>query len=149
MEQTLSGQTAIVTGGCRGIGKAIVESFLRRGAKVFALDYVLPENGCEYIEDETLRQNVRCIQVDVTKSESVSKAIDEVVAEDGKIDILVNNAGITRDGLILKMNEQDWDSVLSTNLKGETKCFCFLAGHESFCGGGGRHRYSKKRQQGP
>lgn len=122
MEQTLSGQTAIVTGGCRGIGKAIVETFLRRGAKVFALDYVLPENGVEYIEDQELRKNVRCIQVDVTKTESVTKAIDEVAAEDGKIDILVNNAGITRDGLVIKMTEQDWDAVLSTNLKGAFLC---------------------------
>lgn len=122
MEKTLEGQVAIVTGGCRGIGKAITELFLNRGAKVYALDYVLPENGSDYIEDASLRPNVKCVQVDVTNSDSVTAAVESVIKDAGRIDILVNNAGITRDTLVLRMSEQDWDAVLGTNLKGAFLC---------------------------
>ncbi len=118
----LEGKTAVVTGGCRGIGKAIVERFLREGATVYALDYVLPENGCEYIEDKDLQKNVRCVQVDVTDFDSVTKAMDQVVAESGRLDILINNAGITRDTLVLRMSVDQWDSVIDTNLKGAFLC---------------------------
>ncbi len=122
MEKKLSGQVAVVTGGCRGIGQSITERFLREGATVYALDYVLPENGVEFIEDAELRQNVHCVQVNVTDFESVTNAMDVVIKEAGRIDILVNNAGITRDTLVLRMNIADWDAVIDTNLKGAFLC---------------------------
>lgn len=122
MEKKLSGQVAVVTGGCRGIGQSITERFLREGATVYALDYVLPENGVEFIEDAELRQNVHCVQVNVTDFESVTNAMDTVIKEAGRIDILVNNAGITRDTLVLRMSVTDWDAVIDTNLKGAFLC---------------------------
>ena len=122
MEKKLSGQVAVVTGGCRGIGQSITERFLCEGATVYALDYVLPENGVEFIEDAELRQNVHCVQVNVTDFESVTNAMDTVIKEAGRIDILVNNAGITRDTLVLRMSVADWDAVIDTNLKGAFLC---------------------------
>ena len=116
------GQTAIVTGGCRGIGQAMVEKFASEGATVYAMDYVIPDNGSDYIENEALRSSVKCIQADVSSEESVNAAIKTIVDEAGQIDILVNNAGITRDGLVMRMSEQQWDAVLNTNLKGAFLC---------------------------
>lgn len=118
----LEGRVAVVTGGCRGIGKAIVERFLNEGAIVYALDYVLPENGSEFIEDKNLQKNVHCVQVNVSDFDSVNKAFDQVVAEAGRLDILVNNAGITRDTLVLRMTPEQWDAVIDTNLKGAFYC---------------------------
>lgn len=118
----LKGKTAIVTGGCRGIGKAIVEKFASEGAKVFALDYVIPEKVEDFIEDAKLRESIFIIQADVTNEESVNKAINEVTKISETIDILVNNAGITRDTLVMRMTESDWDVVLNTNLKGAFLC---------------------------
>lgn len=116
----LNNKTAIITGGCRGIGLSIVERFAKEGATVFALDFVVPEG--DYIDDEKVRKNVKTIQVDVTDSDSVTKAVDQVLETTGRIDILVNNAGITRDNLVLRMKESDWDSVITTNLKGTFLC---------------------------
>ncbi|MCX7909152.1 MAG: 3-oxoacyl-[acyl-carrier-protein] reductase [Ignavibacteria bacterium] len=112
----------VVTGGCRGIGKAIVEAFLNEGAFVYAWDYKLPEEGEVFIEDELLRQRVRTIQVDVSLFDSVNNAAQKVLEESGKVDILVNNAGITRDNLLLRMSESDWDAVINTNLRGAFLC---------------------------
>ena len=69
------GQTAIVTGGCRGIGQAMVEKFASEGATVYAMDYVIPDNGSDDIENEALRSSVKCIQADVSSEESVNAAI--------------------------------------------------------------------------
>ncbi len=111
----------VVTGGCRGIGKSIAERFLKEGAKVFALDYVVPEDG-NYIENPELAANAKCIQADVTDTESVQNAFDAVLKEADSIDVLVNNAGITRDNLFMRMNEEQWDAVINTNLKGAFNC---------------------------
>jgi 3-oxoacyl-[acyl-carrier protein] reductase len=116
----LKDKIAIVTGGCRGIGLAIVEKLATEGAKVYALDYVLPE--ADFINDENIKDQVKALQVDVTDYDSVTKAVDHVIAEAGRIDILVNNAGITRDNLVLRLKEEDWDSVIATNLKGTYLC---------------------------
>lgn len=113
---------AIVTGGCRGIGLSIVERLAREGAFVYALDFVLPDNPDNFIEDESIRDSVKCIQCDVTSEESVNNAFGAVVADKKRIDFLVNNAGITRDNLLMRMNEREWDSVISTNLKGTFLC---------------------------
>ncbi|MEJ5287181.1 MAG: 3-oxoacyl-[acyl-carrier protein] reductase [Candidatus Kapaibacterium sp.] len=115
-------KVVVVTGGCRGIGKAIVEKFLEEGAFVYAWDFKIPEENEPFIEDDSLKQRVRIIQVDVSSAESVENAAQKVLDESGKVDILVNNAGITRDNLLLRMSENEWDSVLNTNLKGSFLC---------------------------
>jgi len=122
MGMILDGQTAVVTGGCRGIGKAIVERYLRDGARVYALDYVIPSEGEVFIEDNSLSSRVSCIQVDVTNEESVNAAFTKVINESGRIDVLVNNAGITRDNLLMRMGTAEWDAVINTNLKGAFLC---------------------------
>ncbi|MFP4527084.1 MAG: 3-oxoacyl-[acyl-carrier-protein] reductase [Candidatus Kapaibacterium sp.] len=122
MEKRFSGQTVIITGGCRGIGKAMVERFLAEGARVFALDYVIPEEGETFIDDKALAENVSCIQADVTSADSIRNAIAEVAKASDRIDVLINNAGITRDNLMLRMKEEDWDAVINTNLKGAFLC---------------------------
>jgi len=119
---TLNGQVAIVTGGCRGIGKAICERLASEGARVYALDFKIPEDGEVFIEDEVLKQMISCFQIDVSNEESVNNGINHVLQNAGRIDILVNNAGITRDNLMLRMNTADWDAVLTTNLKGAFLC---------------------------
>eukprot|EP01107_Rhizomastix_libera_P017891 TRINITY_DN8821_c0_g1_i1.p1 TRINITY_DN8821_c0_g1~~TRINITY_DN8821_c0_g1_i1.p1 ORF type:complete len:248 (-),score=-17.32 TRINITY_DN8821_c0_g1_i1:378-1121(-) len=116
------GKIAVVTGGCRGIGKAIVLRLLNEGAKVFAADYQIPAAGDIFIEDAALAANVTCKQMDVTSFDSVQTAVDEIVKEAGRIDILINNAGVTRDNLLMRMTETEWDQVLDTNLKGVFIC---------------------------
>lgn len=122
MHKILEGKIAVVTGGCRGIGKAIVERFLRDGATVFALDYKIPDSNEVFIDDEELAKSVSTIQVDVTDEQSVNNAFEGIIEKNGKIDILVNNAGITRDTLLMRMSAEDWDAVLNTNLKGAFLC---------------------------
>ncbi|HPI21297.1 MAG TPA: 3-oxoacyl-[acyl-carrier-protein] reductase [Candidatus Kapabacteria bacterium] len=120
MEKKLLNKIAIVTGGCRGIGLAISEELLKNGAYVFALDYVIPEN-IEF-ENSNYAAYFKTIQADVSSEESVNAAIEQVLKEKEAIHILVNNAGITRDNLLIKMSEKEWDSVLDTNLKGAFIC---------------------------
>ncbi len=114
---TLSGKKAIVTGGSRGIGNSIVAEFLRQGASVWSLSRKPADNQGEL---ENVARSAGAAfawrSVDVTREEELTKAIDAVVAEAGRIDILVNNAGITRDGLIFRMPTADWDEVLRANL---------------------------------
>ncbi len=120
--ERFEGKTVIVTGGCRGIGKAIAERFAAEKAKVFALDYVIPASGETFIEDPELASRVTCVQTDVTSGKSVDAAIKKVGEESETIDVLVNNAGITRDTLVLRMSEEQWDAVMDTNLKGAFIC---------------------------
>lgn len=122
MQKRFEGKTVVVTGGCRGIGKAIALRFASEGARVFAFDYVIPQENEVFTENTELAKAVSFKQVDVTKMESVQKAFDEAAAETGRIDILVNNAGITRDNLIMRMSEDEWDAVINTNLKGAFLC---------------------------
>ncbi len=122
MGNRFEGKVAVVTGGCRGIGKAIVERFLQEGAKVYSFDFVVPGEGDTFIEDAALAGNAYCVQTDVTKSESVANSFDTVVKAEGRVDILVNNAGVTRDNLLMKMSETEWDQVIDTNLKGTFVC---------------------------
>ncbi|RKX84420.1 MAG: 3-oxoacyl-[acyl-carrier-protein] reductase [Spirochaetes bacterium] len=111
------GKNAIVTGGSRGIGLKIVKALLTEGANVY---YISRTKGEKHGELEKAASasgaSVYWKQGDVSK-ESVAEVLADIVKEAGQIDILINNAGITRDGLIFRMKTEDWDSVLSVNLK--------------------------------
>lgn len=115
-------KVAVVTGGCRGIGKAVVLRFLKEGAKVYALDYVVPNKDEVFIEDDTLSKNIVIMQLDVTNAEQVEEVFSKINELEGKIDFLVNNAGITRDSLLIRLSEDNWDAVINTNLKGAFLC---------------------------
>ena len=111
----LEGQVAIVTGGARGIGEGICEVFCREGAIVALWDVLDGSKTAERISK--LGGKIFYQKVDVTSKESVDVAISEIINNYGKIEILINNAGIIRDRSFLKMNEEEWDSVMNVNLK--------------------------------
>lgn len=108
-----------MTGGTRGIGKAIVSELARRGANV-AFNYSKSADEAERLKAEIEGLGVKAFaaQCDVANTESSADFVKQVTAEFGTVDFLINNAGITRDTLILRMKEDDWDSVMNTNLKG-------------------------------
>ncbi len=111
----MKGKTCVVTGGARGIGKGIVETFVREGAaRVWALDV----NPSDFAAIEKAMPAVRCAAVDVTDSAAVNALIAKIKDESGRIDVLVNNAGITRDALIQKMDDAAWGAVIAVNLTG-------------------------------
>ncbi|OHE62873.1 MAG: beta-ketoacyl-ACP reductase [Treponema sp. GWB1_62_6] len=111
----MNGKVCVVTGGARGIGKGIVETLAREGAtRVWALDM----NDTEFPALEKAFPNVKGAVVNVTDAAAVEAFVEMAKAEFGRIDALVNNAGITRDALIHKMTEDDWDAVINVNLKG-------------------------------
>jgi 3-oxoacyl-[acyl-carrier protein] reductase len=119
MGNLLQNKIAIVTGGGRGIGRAIVTEFINEGADVIIFDKVFPDDINSYVSEQTAKgRKVALKSVDVTKTNDVQNVCDEVVKEFGKIDVLVNNAGITRDKLMIRMSEEDWDAVINVNLKG-------------------------------
>lgn len=119
----LEGKVAFVTGGSRGIGKAIALTLAEAGADV-AINYAGNVAAAEEVAAEIREMGRRALilQGDVSKTEIAAEMMDAVVAEFGHCDILVNNAGITRDGLLMRMKEEDWDAVLNTNLKGVYNC---------------------------
>jgi 3-oxoacyl-[acyl-carrier protein] reductase len=120
---SMDGRVAVVTGGARGIGRAIVEKLATLGANVVIADMLI--DLAEKTADEISRltsKKIIATQVNVTEGKSASEMIEHTLAEFGKVDILVNNAGITRDTLILRMEEADWDAVLDVNLKGAFNC---------------------------
>ena len=118
-EKQFEAKSAIVTGGTRGIGKAIVLELAKRGANV-AFNYAKSADEAEKLkaEIEALGVKAMAAQCDVANTESSAEFVKQVTAEFGTVDFLINNAGITRDTLILRMKEDDWDSVMDTNLKG-------------------------------
>jgi len=125
---SLEGRVAIVTGAARGIGKAIAETLAQRGANIVVVDLrmELAEETAKEITAKT-GANAIALEADVSDRESVKAMIKSALEKFGKIDILVNNAGITRDGLIMRMKEEDWDMVLDINLKGAFNCAQALA----------------------
>ncbi len=118
-EKQFQGKAAIITGGTRGIGKAIVLELARRGANV-AFNYSKSADEAEALKNEVEKLGVQAIaaQCDVANTEAAAEFVGQVKEAFGAIDHLVNNAGITRDTLILRMKEEDWDAVIDTNLKG-------------------------------
>jgi 3-oxoacyl-[acyl-carrier protein] reductase len=119
----LGGKVAVVTGGAQGIGRAIAEALAQQGANVVVAD-VQEEKAEATAKDLTARTGQRAIaaKVDVADGASAKAMIDRVIDEFGRIDILVNNAGTTRDNLIMRMSEADWDLILNINLKGAFNC---------------------------
>jgi len=120
---SLEDRVAVVTGAARGIGKAIAETLARSGADVVVMDIQadLAEGTAREIATGTGRRMI-ALKVDVADRESVRHMVDHTIEEFGRLDILVNNAGITRDSLIMRMKEEDWDQVLNINLKGAFNC---------------------------
>lgn len=106
----LEGKIAVVTGSARGIGRAIVEKLAAHGAKMII--------SCDMGEATYEQANVVHKTLNVTNRDAIKTFVDEVEKEYGKIDILVNNAGITKDGLLMRMSEEQWDAVIDVNLKG-------------------------------
>jgi len=120
---SMKGRVAIVTGGARGIGRAIAEKLASLGANVLIADMLLELAEKSASEITQMTQNrVAAVTVNVTDGKSATGMVDHALSEFGKVDILVNNAGITRDTLILRMEEADWDAVLNVNLKGAFNC---------------------------
>ncbi|CAH1191257.1 3-oxoacyl-[acyl-carrier-protein] reductase FabG [Paenibacillus auburnensis] len=123
MFSALRGQTALVTGGSRGIGRSIALALAEHGVKV-AVNY----SGSEAAAQETVSRIAElgsegiALQGNVGNSEQAENLVKEVINTWGKIDILVNNAGITRDNLIMRMKEEEFDQVIETNLKGVFNC---------------------------
>ena len=106
----LEGKTALVTGGSRGIGRAIAAELARAGASVI----VGYRSGAEEAEAAAAEIGGRAVQADVSNADEARRLVEEA----GDLDVLVNNAGITRDGLLMRMPDEDWDAVLDTNLGG-------------------------------
>ncbi|HOI26771.1 MAG: 3-oxoacyl-[acyl-carrier-protein] reductase [Paludibacteraceae bacterium] len=114
----LEGKTALITGAARGIGKAIALKYAREGANVAFTDLVIDENGkATEAEIAALGVKAKGYASNAANFEETHKVIDQVVADFGRIDILVNNAGITKDGLMMRMSESQWDAVITVNLK--------------------------------
>ena len=122
----LANQIAVVTGAGRGIGRAIALKFAAEGADIVCVSRTAENSGKVANEVRALGRKAWAHAVDVAESRAVAEAGEKILAETGRVDILVNNTGITRDGLLVRMSEQDWDTVLDTNLKGAflfTKAF--------------------------
>lgn len=119
----LKGKCAIVTGASRGIGKAIALKLASLGANI-VINYRSNEKEALEVENEIKNMGVEtlCVKGDISKSEEVEKIISTAKDKFGSIDIMVNNAGITKDTLILRMKEEDFDSVIDVNLKGVFNC---------------------------
>ncbi len=122
----LDNQVAVVTGAGRGIGRAIALKFATEGANVVCVSRTVENSEKVAAEVRNLGRKAWALAVDVANAEAVAQAAEKILSEAGKVDILVNNAGVTRDGLLMRMSEADWDMVLNTNLKGAflfTKAF--------------------------
>lgn len=114
----LEDKIVLITGASRGIGKAIAEEFVKHGAKV-AFTYLSSDEKARALETELTSNGgvAKGFKSDASKYDDAHKLVEDVVAEYGTIDILVNNAGITRDTLLMRMSEEQWDDVINTNLK--------------------------------
>ena len=114
----LEGKTAIITGASRGIGKAIAQCFVKEGAKV-VFTYLSSDEKARALEEELTAEGGEVIgfKSNAANYEDAMKLAEDVIAKFGSIDVVVNNAGITRDNLLMRMGEADWDEVMQVNLK--------------------------------
>lgn len=124
----LEGKTAIVTGASRGIGRAVALKLAEEGAAV-VINYNGSADRAEEVKNEIEKNGGKAevMQCNVSDFQACENFIKEVTAKFGRIDILVNNAGITRDGLLMRMSEDDFDAVIDTNLKGTFNCIRFAS----------------------
>ncbi len=125
----LSGKCAIVTGGARGIGSAIALMLARLGADVAIVDLLEAEAEDIVRKVEALGRRAVAVRCDVSSSGEVKEMFETVIAALGGVHILINNAGITRDNLMLRMSDSDWDSVIGVNLTGTFNCCRVAAKH--------------------
>jgi 3-oxoacyl-[acyl-carrier protein] reductase len=114
----MEGKVALITGATRGIGRGIAEKFAAHGANV-AFTYLSSDEKAKALEDELAAQGIKAkgYKSNAADHAAAQQLIDDVVAEFGTIDAVINNAGITRDGLLMRMTEENWDEVINTNLK--------------------------------
>ncbi len=118
---TVKDRVAIVSGGARGIGKAVSELFAEKGAKVIIWD--LLDDGEQVANDISAKgQSAEFMKISITDRDAVFSAVDSIVDKYGTVDILINNAGITKDKTLLKMSDEEWDAVIDVNLKGIYYC---------------------------
>ena len=118
----LKDKVALITGGARGIGQAIAMTFAREGADIMVADVNLEVARKTASEIEALGRRALAWEMDVTDYAKVEDGVNKILDKFGKVDILVNNAGITKDNLILRMSQLEWDAVINVNLKGTFNC---------------------------
>ena len=128
MDQTMEGKIAVVTGASRGIGKAIAVKLASKGATV-VINYNGSRERAEEVKNEVESAGGKAviIQCNVADFDACKEFIETVIKEQGRIDILVNNAGITKDGLLMRMSEEDFSDVIDVNLKGTFHCIRFAS----------------------
>ena len=114
----LANKVAVVTGAGRGIGRAVALAYARMGADVACVSRTEENSAKAAAEVEALGRRAWAVAVDVSDTAAVNAAAGKILDDAGRVDILVNNAGVTRDNLLMRMSEEDWDTVLNTNLKG-------------------------------
>lgn len=119
----MKGQTAVITGSSRGIGRTTAEEFAKKGVNIVIVD-INSDNAEKVAEEIKAQYGVETlgIKADVSNSEDVKRLFEEAVKKFSKIEILVNNAGITKDNLLIRMKDEEWDAVLNINLKGAFLC---------------------------
>ncbi len=115
-------KVAIVTGASRGIGRSIALALAGEGARIVAVDLGLPETEALVAEIKAAGGDALAVEGNVTVAADAERMFESAVEKFGRVDILVNNAGITRDALLLRMKDEDWDAVLTVNLKGAFLC---------------------------
>jgi 3-oxoacyl-[acyl-carrier protein] reductase len=123
----LANHIAVITGAGRGIGRAIALKFAAEGADIACVSRTAENAEKVAAEIRLLGRKAWSYAVDVANSAAVTAAAEKIMQDTGKVDILVNNAGVTRDGLLMRLSDEDWDTVLNTNLKGAflfTRAFC-------------------------
>ena len=130
----MNGMVTIVTGGAQGIGRTIANFLAEKGSDIAIFDIMDGTEACGEIS--ALGRKCRFYQVNVVDTQMVKDTIDQVVKDFGKLDNLVNNAGITRDNLLLRIKEEDWDAVLDVNLKSVFNCTKAAVKHMLRTGGG-------------
>lgn len=120
----LDKRVVLITGSGQGIGKAIALAFARSGADIAVTDIPPNQEGAKNVQAtiQDMGRTAHVYMLDVRDSSSVHHVLDQVASDFGRLDILVNNAGVTRDGLAMRMSEEDWDTVLDVNLKGAFLC---------------------------